>query len=306
VNATWSRYLVAVMVLLVLATAACTGTGSRRAGPASDPSTEAGPRGPLFESYAALGDSFTAGPFIPVTALAGGCLRSSGDYPHLLARRLHIQHLRDVSCSGASTRDLAGPQHPYPDSTVPPQLDAVRPGTDLVTLGIGGNDFALFGTLVGTCSRLRAADPRGAPCAHQLAASGRDPSAEVSRIRTRVAAAVRQVRRRAPSATVLLVGYPRLAPAHGTCPVRLPFAHGDYAEIRRVTLALNRALAAAARDAGAVFVDVYAASRGHDVCSAEPWVNGAHTDRAAALAYHPFAHGMVAVARLVSEALPRH
>ena len=37
---------------------------------------------------------------------------------------------------------------------------------------------------------------------------------------------------------------------------------------------------------------MYAASRGHDICSSDPWVNGRVTDRQRALAYHPFAAGM--------------
>ena len=37
-------------------------------------------------------------------------------------------------------------------------------------------------------------------------------------------------------------------------------------------------------------------SRGHDVCSKAPWVNGSSTDQRAALAFHPFASGMRAVA----------
>jgi hypothetical protein len=50
-------------------------------------------------------------------------------------------------------------------------------------------------------------------------------------------------------------------------------------------------------------VDMYAASRGHDICSAAPWVNGRVTDRQRALAYHPFAAGMRADADGVVAAL---
>jgi hypothetical protein len=52
------------------------------------------------------------------------------------------------------------------------------------------------------------------------------------------------------------------------------------------------------------YVDMYAASRGHDICSADPWVNGRVTDRQRALAYHPFAAGMRADAERVLAALP--
>ena len=44
-------------------------------------------------------------------------------------------------------------------------------------------------------------------------------------------------------------------------------------------------------------------SRGHDVCSDDPWVNGAVTQPTRALAYHPFAVEQQAVADLVRDAL---
>ena len=50
---------------------------------------------------------------------------------------------------------------------------------------------------------------------------------------------------------------------------------------------------------------MYAASAGHDICSAHPWVNGAVTDRTRALAYHPLAAGMRADAAAVLATLRR-
>src|SRR5207253_2928468 len=111
-------------------------------------------QGPRFATYAALGDSFTAAPFVPTTSLASGCFRSSGNYPKRLARELGAR-LHDVSCSAATTDDVAHPQHfGVGDlrSSARPQLRAVRRGTELVTVGIGGNDEGLFGSLVRGCS----------------------------------------------------------------------------------------------------------------------------------------------------------
>jgi lysophospholipase L1-like esterase len=255
-------------------------------------------------TYVALGDSYSAGPLIPVTDLAGGCARSDHNYPSLVARRLGVRTFRDVTCSGATTADLTRAQHPFQGSTVPPQLRAVTEDTDLVTIGIGGNDLDLFGTLVGTCTGLRSQDPQGSPCARHFAEAGPD-LAEVTRtIDRNVAAALDGIRERAPQATVVLVGYLRLVPRHGTCP-GLPLATGDYAQGRRVSVSLNRALRQAARQTQVRFVDAYRLSRGHDICSAAPWVNGGVTDRQRALAYHPFASGMRAVADGVLAALRR-
>jgi GDSL-like lipase/acylhydrolase family protein len=220
----------------------------------------------------------------------------------VLAAQLHVGRLVDVTCSGAATRDLSRPQHPFQGARVPPQLDSVTRGTDLVTLGIGGNDLDLFGTLVATCTRLRDGDPTGSPCGRELARNGPDLEAQAGTISGRVAGALRAVQRRAPHARVVLVGYLRLVPDRGTC-TGLPLAAGDYAVGRRISRLLNGALSRAASRTGATFVDMYAASRGHDICSADPWVNGSVTDRTRALAYHPLAAGMRADARQVLAAL---
>lgn len=263
-----------------------------------------GPEPREVEEYAALGDSFTAAPFVPTTDLADGCLRSDGNYPSLLAERLDVADFTDVSCSGAATSHLSRPQETVPDHRVPPQLDAVDADTDLVTLGIGGNDFGLFGTLTTTCPGLRRSDPQGSPCFDDLERRDLDLVALTDRIGDRVEQAVRELQEAAPDATVVLVGYPRLAPDTGTCPRRLPFADGDYREADRVTRSLNEALEEAAERTGVLFADMYAAAEGHDVCSDDPWVNGRQTRRDAALAYHPYPAGMEAVADEVARLLP--
>jgi lysophospholipase L1-like esterase len=289
-----ARLLSALLVLLLTSTACTSGS----------PRTPTATAEPPFRTYVALGDSFSAGPLIPTSDLAGGCLRSDHNYPSLVAERLRVDTFVDVTCSGAQTADLVRPQRPFEDSRIPPQLRAVTADTDLVTIGIGGNDLDLFGTLVDTCTRLRASDPTGAPCTRALARTGANCAATTRTIRDRVTAALRAIRHRAPHATVVLVGYLRLAPDRGTCP-ELPLATGDYAQGRRVSRMLDRALAQAARRAGVEFVDMYTASRGHDICSDHPWVNGSVTDRARALAYHPFAVGMRADADAVVRLLQR-
>jgi lysophospholipase L1-like esterase len=262
--------------------------------------TEASP--PMFERYVALGDSFTAAPLVPTTDLARGCFRSDGNYPALVAERLDVPELVDVSCGGASTRDLTGRQATVRGASVPPQLNALSRDTDLVTLGIGANDFGLFHTLVATCTRLGRQQPTGSPCAEHLEDSGVDLVARTAEIGDRVMAAVRQIRDRSPKATVVVVGYLRLVPEEGRCGA-LPLARGDYEYAARVAGALNDALERAARRTNAVFVDMRAASQRHDVCSDEPWVNGRRTVQGQAAAYHPFAEGMEAVADAVVEAL---
>lgn len=293
--------LVALLAAALVLVTGCTGNP---AGPSNGPEATGGPAASSaapapatsYVRYVALGDSFTAAPYVPHTDLAGGCLRSDGNYPSLVARRLDVDTFVDVSCSGADTTDLVRRQNTFRDATVPPQLDAVTADTDLVTLGIGGNDLDLFRTLLQTCGRLSTSTPGAAPCTDYLQSRGTRLTEQVDRIGRRVAGAIRRIHRRAPEATVLLVGYPRLAPESGTCPRLLPLAPGDYPLAERVARSLSRVMAGAAARTGAKFVDMYDASRGHDICSDEPWVNGRFTDQSAALAFHPFAVEMEAVA----------
>src|ERR1700722_1531025 len=103
-------------------------------------------------AYVALGDSFTSGPDVPTQLDAAtsprapaSCMLSSRNYPSLVARALGLT-LRDVSCSGATTKDLTSPQ----GSGIPAQLNALGPRTAVVSVGIGGNDLG-FGTIAHNC-----------------------------------------------------------------------------------------------------------------------------------------------------------
>lgn len=290
--------VVAALVLL----AACTGPVPRSDNPLPAPPPSRTTTPPLDATrYVALGDSFTAGPLVPATDVASGCFRSDHNYPALLAERLEVDELVDVSCSGASTQDLTGRQHTLAGAVLPPQIRAVDEDTTLVTVGIGGNDFGLYGRLASTCLRVRAQDPDGAPCAE---AEGDQVREETEKIGNRVREVLDRIQRRAaPDARVLLVGYPRVAPSDGACPQLLPLAAGDVAFADQVLRLLNGALAGAADGAGAEFVDLHAASRGHSVCSDTPWVNGARTKQRQAAALHPYLRGMRGAARAIADHL---
>ena len=298
--------LVAPLALAVLA--GCS-EGSVRAGtpaPSSptptattttSPSAAARDSGPGFQRYVALGDSYTAAPLVPDTDTTNGCLRSTNNYPALVAAALPGVELVDVSCSGADTASMVGFQQTNEEAK-PPQFDALTEDTDLVTLGIGGNDFNLFGTLVGTCVQLRSSDPTGSPCSDRYSDGASDElTQQLDDIRSHVAATVAGIRARAPKAKVVVVGYPQIIPSRGSCPDLLPLAIGDYPFARRVSAGLAAAVKRGARDA--TFVDLFGPSAGHDICSSDPWINGANTDPARALAFHPFAAEQQAAAELV-------
>ena len=74
------------------------------------------------------------------------CQRSSDNYPTIVAKSLGVA-VDDVSCLGASTKDLDASQ----GSGIPAQLSALGPSTSLVSLGIGGNDLG-FSSVVANCA----------------------------------------------------------------------------------------------------------------------------------------------------------
>ena len=201
---------------------------------------------PVIGRYVALGDSFSAGPLIPTTDLAGGCARSDHNYPHLVADAVNARSFVDVTCSGAD--------HPRPD---PGAADVRRrPHPAAAARGHRGHRrwsrWASAAT-TSTCSRPWWAPAPG--CAPRTRRARRAPGSSPPGARTSTPPSPRSApgrgrrcgrsRRKAPSAEVLLVGYLRLAPDRGTC-VGLPLAAGDYAEGRRISRALDRALRPAA------------------------------------------------------------
>ncbi|MFI6030542.1 SGNH/GDSL hydrolase family protein [Amycolatopsis magusensis] len=254
-----------------------------------------------YQNYVALGDSFTAGPQIPEQRLdPAGCHRSSANYPSLLAGLLVARSAVDASCSDADTTHLTQPQE-VGDDMNPPQLSALRPETDLVTVGLGGNDYNLFQRIVETCPVLRAQNPTGAPCRQYFTVNGSDTlRAIVTQTEGNLTDSLRRVRERSPKARVLAVGYPRIVPANGFCGAILPFADGDYAWIAGLEAALAGAIANAAAASGSSYVDVHGPSLGHDACAqgGSAWVNGA-VDRDDAARFHPVRAGMQGVSGLI-------
>lgn len=227
---------------------------------ASAPTAGATPGEPL--DHVNLGDSFSAGsgvwPMVPGTVPQ--CWQSENNFAHLIAaERGH--RLIDASCGGAKTADFYAPQYPG----LRPQLDALSPATDLVTLTIGGNDNGTFAGAMAKCVSAAASRPGSTdPCRQQYGASLADPVRESTYpalVRT-----LRDVHARAPHATVVVAGYPWLLPPADGCPPAMPMAAGDVPYLRGLQTTLNDAVRRAAADTGTVFVDMSVVSEGRDAC----------------------------------------
>ncbi|HEV7648462.1 MAG TPA: SGNH/GDSL hydrolase family protein [Actinophytocola sp.] len=220
--------------------------------------------------YVALGDSYSAasGVLPPDPAAPLLCLRSSRNYSHVLAARTGAQ-LTDVSCGAAETKHFTTAQYPG----VAPQLDAVGTGTGLVTMTIGGNDSSVFIGAILACGAAGVLTlGNGSPCENLYGSHFEDT------VRTTtypaLVSALQAVRGKAPGARVAILGYPWIVPATGGCFPRMPVARGDVPYLRSLQATLNDAIARAAAATGATYVDLSAASNGHDACqpSGTRWI----------------------------------
>lgn len=274
-----SAVLAGMVMIAAASLAACGG----------DEQEPSGPDGPS-RTYVALGDSYAAG--VGITPLAeSACARSTRNYAQQITAALastpQAVRLDDRSCAGAPVSSLTETML-RGTTEVPAQLDGVGKGTDLITIGMGGNEGGIFSTLVTACPDLRATDPRGAPCREAQQTDDGDRLVLAARgVRSSMTKALARIHDLAPTARVFVVGYPEVAPARGRCPQRLPLADGDVAYFHELTSLINDSLAAAAKAAGDTFIDAAAATRGHDICSDDPWVNGQDDGPDGSWGYHP-------------------
>ena len=243
------------------------------------------------QSYVALGDSYTAGPIIPVQQPDPlGCLRSDHNYPHLVAAALGVSEFRDASCSGAETDDMTNPQGVSPGPN-PPQFDRLDADTQLVTLGIGGNDIG-FSEIVENCS---SPVPTGHPCQDHYVVNGHDELAErIEQTAPKIAAVLDGIHQRSPEARIYVVAYLAILPESGPgCWPQLPMTPDDVPYLRGIEKKLNAMLARQADANDAKFVDAYTASIGHDACQlpVTRWVEPAVPTTPAA-PVHPNLFGM--------------
>jgi lysophospholipase L1-like esterase len=262
---------------------------SQQGSSATPPSPPGSDTGGGTGRYVALGDSYTSSPRTGKPAGGPpGCDRSDNNYPHLIAAAIKPATFDDVSCSGATTANLAGPQTTS-NGVNPPQLDAVNASTTLVTVGIGGNDVGFIG-LARECAT---SDRNVSPCKAKLAAGGRDQLAErITATAPKIANVLTQIHTRAPKARVVVVGYPTAMPDGTGCWPFLPLGADDVAYLRDSAIKLNTMLAAQAKAHQAGYADTATPSKGHDMCAkaATKWVEDL-IPSSPALSLHPNAKG---------------
>lgn len=276
------RATAALAAALFLTTACSSGNAAEQSAPEPEPTTFGSL--PADIDYVALGDSYSAGPLVAtMRSDPASCYRSNQNYPAFLADWLTVSTYTDVTCSRADSTDLKGRQGFDDGTSVPPQLAALSSETDLVTLGIGGNDFGIFSSLV---------DVATGASAQQQQTLRRN----VGRVEGRLADAVSAISAKAPNAAVYVVGYPHILPEGESCAaVRLTPAQLTAAA--QLSQRFDDSLRAGAESAGATFVNLDKASTGHDVCAGkDAWINGPKLRLGIAAPFHPMLNGMQGVA----------
>jgi hypothetical protein len=256
--------------------------------------------------YVALGDSYTSGPGMAPLA-DRSCGRSEINYPSLLAEELKVSNFLDRSCAGARLGNLTEPQsYPDPRTSLPiqinnPQLTGLSPRTKLVTIGMGLNDQAIAANLLLVCITLKSSEPN-ATCKQYLKRSQDSVNDQIRTVAGDVAKALGTIKKRAPNAKVVLVGYPRLVPDQGTCgspgqrDEPLPVPEAQVVRLRETVKFVDQVWRETAKQAGVTYVDVYDESAGHDICSADPWISGYLGVPGKAAGLHPLPGYMTAVA----------
>lgn len=257
-------------------------------------SAAAEPSKPL--KWVAMGDSYMADVAVPPwqsPADADGCGRSALDWEQQLATRLNTANpdwvrLTDVTCGSATAEAgilgeqtlLVGPPYNgapeggYPAR--PPQIDSVTPDTDVVTVGIGGNDLG-FGTILTKCMELGGENQRCQP--YFEAGEGKaELDAGWLRLRAGLAATMTAIKQHAPHAKVFVIGYPAVAgaPIQDQCTREFlgipnfyklgPMMTEDAPWFDEVEQGLNYEAETAAHQAGATYVDTYNSSIAHGAC----------------------------------------
>lgn len=220
--------------------------------------------------YVALGDSYSAAsgvlPADPAAPLL--CLRSTRNYPHVLASQTSA-NLTDVTCGAAETKHFTSSQYPG----VRPQVDALSADTDLVTMTIGGNDSSVFIGAILACGAAGVVTlGHGSPCAKLYGSRFEDTVRSTTY--PALVSGLQAVQAKAPNARVAIIGYPWILPQTDGCFTKMPVARGDVPYLRSLQTTLNDAISRAAAATGATYVDMNAVSEGHDACqpSGTRWI----------------------------------
>ncbi|QXE37618.1 SGNH/GDSL hydrolase family protein [Streptomyces sp. GMY02] len=219
--------------------------------------------------YVALGDSYSSGVGAGAyDSSSGNCKRTPRAYPALWAAANAPTTFAFTACSGARTGDVTAGQ-----------LGPLNAATDLVSISIGGND-AGFADVMTTCVL-----QSEATCLNRVAQAR---SYVTSTLPGNLNSVYGAIRSKAPSAKVVVLGYPRFYQLNGTCVVGL--SENERAAINAASDHLNSVTSQRAAAHGFTFASVAGAFTGHEICSGNAWLHSVNWLNIGE-SYHPTAAG---------------
>ncbi|MFI0483352.1 SGNH/GDSL hydrolase family protein [Actinomadura sp. 9N215] len=202
-------------------------------------------------NYVALGDSYSsgtgAGSYDPAS---GACKRSANAYAELWAAANSTSSFKFVACSGATTATVASGQ-----------LGALSSSTTLVSITVGGND-AGFADVMQTCVLGSDSTCKSRVAQAETYMKGTLPG--------RLDSVYSQIRAKAPSARVVVLGYPRLYKIVNVC---VGLSNAKRTALNQAADTLDGVIAKAAGGAGFTWSDVRDEFSGHELCSGDDWLN---------------------------------
>ena len=215
-------------------------------------------------NYVALGDSYSSGVGTDHYDLSSSCDRSSLAYPALVAAAKSYA-LNFQACSGATTTDV-----------VHSQVAALGTGTNVVTVTAGGNDAGFVSLLV-NCTLTN--------CVSSI-------NSTITWVNTQLAARLdamdTQIKTRAPSAKVIVLGYPHLF--SGTCLGAFGISSSEVTASSNLADAMDNVTRTEAAKYGFTYKSAIAQFTNHGVCASKAWLHGLDL-LSVTSSYHPTATG---------------
>jgi lysophospholipase L1-like esterase len=222
-------------------------------------------------NYVALGDSYSsglgAGSYI---SSSGSCDRSNNAYPERWAAAHAPASFVSVACAGATTSDVNSSQ-----------LSALSASTTLVSLTIGGND-AKFSSTMETCVLHSTSTCVNAVNQAESIING----SLLGSLET----TLQNIKARAPSAKIVLLGYPELydLSKSSTC---IGLSTTDRTALNGAADQLDTVMGRAAANRSVTFADVRTQFAHHEICDGSSnWLNSVNI-LSISSSYHPTASG---------------
>lgn len=221
------------------------------------------------DELVALGDSYSSGVgtreyYDP------NCQRSHYAYGELIAGRLGAT-VDMQACGGATVASVTSGQ-----------LGSLDAETDYVTMTVGGNDAGFTDVLLECAQPGWASDCDGAVDGAQAYVRDVLPGS--------LDALYDEIATRAPNATVVVGGYPRLFMGED-CNAGTWFSPAEQERLNATADQLAETIGAQASAHGFGFADVRGAFAGHAVCDAQEWING--LSNPVSESFHPNRDGQV-------------